>query len=281
MHELDKLKQRIKENIASMTESQKHVVNYILENPRLFALSSVRDLEKELNTSKATIVRVAQSLGYTGFQDLRSELLKNVRNELDPLHRFKSILDESNYSREILNQVAEQTIININQTVSTIPQSDFYRGIELIKKAEHVYTFGYAMSTYLAEITAYMLSRVSIKAHALTYGGLSYAEQIINMSEKDLIIAFSFPPYTETTIKAAEYAKEKNLTIISFTDKPTSAIVQYSDLVFPVAVESVTMSNSIMSTIVYIYSLVAQIGRDLKEKTIQTIESIDHVRKEH
>jgi DNA-binding MurR/RpiR family transcriptional regulator len=101
------------------------------------------------------------------------------------------------------------------------------------------------------------------------------------MNQDDLIIAFSFPPYSEPTIKAAQYAKENDLKVISITDKPTSEIVQYSDLILQVSVESVTMANSIMAPLVIIYALAAQIGLDNKQKTIRTIESLDHVRKEH
>lgn len=140
---------------------------------------------------------------------------------------------------------------------------------------------GMAISAHLAEITAYLFSRVSLNSQALTYGALTFSEQIINMNQDDLIIAFSFPPYSEPTIKAAQYAKENDLKVISITDKPTSEIVQYSDLILQVSVESVTMANSIMAPLVIIYALAAQIGLDNKQKTIRTIESLDHVRKEH
>ncbi|MDQ7052273.1 MAG: hypothetical protein Q9P14_05075 [candidate division KSB1 bacterium] len=61
------LKQRIRSRIANLTDSQKLIANFIVENPQKFALSSVRELEQELNVSKSTIVRLAQALGYNGW----------------------------------------------------------------------------------------------------------------------------------------------------------------------------------------------------------------------
>jgi len=65
------------------------------------------------------------------------------------------------------------------------------------------------------------------------------------------------------------------------TDKATSKIVQFSDVFFQVFVESITISNSIMSALVLLYSIVAQLGNEVKYKTLKTIEAIEHVRKEH
>lgn len=281
---LDKVQEiriKIKNKLPELTEAQLRVANYLIENPQKFAISSVRELEHELNVSKSTVVRFAQALGYDGFLDIKSEFLKSIRSELGPINRFKNILDHTEMETDMLQMIADQTIMNIEATLKVVDLDDYKRALKMIKKADHVFTMGRAMSSYLAEITAYLFSRVSIKAHAFTYGGLSFSEQIINLSENDLVFAFSFPPYSEETIRAASYVKEKNLKLISVTDKLTSKIVQYSDLFFQVAVDSITMSNSIMATLVLIYALAAQSGRELKGKTLETLESIQHVRKEH
>jgi hypothetical protein len=36
-----------------------------------------------------------------------------------------------------------------------------------------------------------------------------------------------------------------------------------------------------MPVLVLLYSIIAQIGDELKDKTLKTIEAIEHVRKEH
>lgn len=278
---VEELKQRIRKNLPGFTQSQKMIADFIVENPQVFALSSVRDLESRLKTSKATIVRLAQTLGYSGFQELKSEFLRSMRKELDPIHRFKSMLDENVNSSTVLRRINEQTRKNLELTAQMVDSRLVDSAVQMIQKAHYVYTMGIAMSSYLAEITAYLFSRVSLRSHALHYGALNFSEQIINMSKNDLILAFSFPPYSPETIKAAAYAKEKKLKIIAITDKATNEIIAHSDLFFQVAVESTIMSNSIMAPLAVIYALADQLGHELKAKTLKTIDSIDHVRKEH
>lgn len=115
----------------------------------------------------------------------------------------------------------------------------------------------------------------------MTYGGVTFTEQIINLSREDVILAFSFPPYSLETMEAASYAQEKGIKVIAVTDKVTSEIVRYSDVFLQAAVESMAISNSISTVLVLLYSMSTQIGHELKSQTLEVIESIEHVRKEH
>ena len=282
------LKQRIKFKIPNLTEAQKIVANYIVEHPQKFAISSIRDLEKEFQNlsaisweSKSTIVRLAQALGYDGFYNLKSAFLNSIRRELDPINRYKTFLTEPTGESNYLKSIVEETVNNLNSTLLLVDDEQYKKAVNLIKKSDHVYTIGLGISTYLAEIASYLFNRVSIKSSCMKYGGLTFTEQIVNLSKNNMIFVFSFPPYSEETIQAAGYAQEKGIKVISVTDKATSKIVQYSDVLLQVVVESITVSNSVASVLVLLYSISAQIGHELKSKTLETIESIEHVREKH
>jgi|Deesub1362B_J571_1020462.scaffolds.fasta_scaffold01121_12 DNA-binding MurR/RpiR family transcriptional regulator len=278
---LKELKERIKEKIPYLTNSQKTIANYIVENPRRFAVSSIRELEEELGISKSTIVRLAQALGYEGFYELRNVFLKSIRHELDPIYRYKSFLTEQFDESDILVQISDESVRNINTTLNLLDREQFQRAITILEKSQHVFTMGLGVSAYLAELAAYLLNRVSIKATPMIYGGLTFAEQIINLSGKDAVLAFSFPPYSEETIHAAEYAAEKKIPVIGITDKVTNPLVRSSEAFLQVSVETSAVSNSIVSVIVLLYAMITAIGRDLKDRALETIRSIEHVRKEH
>lgn len=278
---IDELKNRIKEKIPQLTPSQKRIANFFLENPQKLALQSVRDLESELKTSKATIVRLTQALGYKGFQELKKAFASSMKNELEPITRYKSLLDDPGLQPDILQAVVEKSHYNLDQTLRMIDKKDFRQALRLLKKAHYIYTMGTGISYFLAELTAYLFTRASLNTQRLELGALNFSEQMINLSADDLVIAYSFPPYSEHTIRAAEYARERGMQVISITDKPTNAINAFSSLFLQVSVESTTMSNSIISPLALVYSLAAQIGLDLKSQTRKTIESLEHVRKEH
>ncbi len=278
---INDVKKRIKRKLPNLTNSQKTIANYIVENPQKFALCSIRQLENELKISKSSIVRLAQTLGYGGFYELKREFLEGIRNSLGPLRRYKTFLSTPHEKLNFIRLIAEETIYNIQKTLQLIDKAQYKKALDMIKNANHVYTIGVGISSCLAEMATYLFTRVSINSSFMAYGALKFTEQIINISHKDLIFAFSFPPYSKETIEAARYAKERKIKIISITDKSTSDIVQYSDAFIQVFVESITISNSIMSVLMLLYSMIAQLGDELKTKTLKTIEAIEHVRKEH
>ena len=280
-NDISDLRQRIKAHIHNLTASQKLVANYIIEKPEKFALSSIRELEEELHISKATIVRLAQRIGYTGFYQLKADFLANARKDLDPINQFKILLSDPTEKTNHLNLIAEEAVKNINNTLQLIDKTQFQEAIRLLISAKHVYTAGVNISSYLAGIASYMLNRVSINTTPMQHRSLAFDEQVIHLSENDVVFAFSFMPYSPETIQAARYAHERNIKVISVGDKPTSEIVTYSDVFFQVAVKSMTISNSIMSALVLIYAIMSQISYDLKHKTMETIESIEHIRKQH
>lgn len=280
-YNIKELKSRIKAKIPNLTESQKIIANYIVENPQKFALSSVRDLEKELNTSKSTIIRLSQALGYDGFQELKNIFLKNIRHELSPFNRFKTFFDENENESDYFKLIAEETMNNITSTLGLNDLEQYNKAINLIKNANQVYFIGNGIATYVAEIASYLFNRVAIRSYSIIPGGTRIAEQLINLKQDDLIFTFSLPPYSEILIQAASYAKEKQLKIISVSDKLTSKIIQYSDVFLQVAVESRTISNSIMALLVLLYSMTEQISHEGKQKTIERIKAVEHVRKEH
>lgn len=278
---INEIKERIKFKLPNLTESQKEIADYIVENPQEFALRSVRELEKELKISKSTIVRLAQALGYNGFSELKSELLKIIRDNFGPIPRYKTFLSQPHEKFDFIRLIADETVNNIHNTLQLIDSAQYKRALDLLKNANHVYTIGVGISSCLAEIATYLFTRISINSNFMTYGTLRFTEQIINISKNDVIFAFSFPPYSKETIEAARYAKERSIKVISITDKATSEIVQFSDVFLQVFVESITISNSIMSVLVLLYSIIAQLGDELKDKTLKTIEAIEHIRKEH
>lgn len=277
---LDEINKRIIDKLPHLTESQKTIANFIIENPRKFALHSVRELEGKLQLSKSTIVRFAQALGYDGFVDMKSTIVKSLRDDSGPIPRYKKMLSGVQKPGNFIDLFAAETFHNIDNTLKMIDYSQYEKVLELLKKADKVYTIGFGISQCLSEIASYMLSRVSINSHGMTYGPLRFTEQIINISEKDVILAFSFPPYSQETIEAARYANERKIKVVSITDKVTNEILKYCDAFLRVSVESISISNSIISTLILLYAIITQLSFEMKDKTLKEIEALEYVRKE-
>ena len=276
-----KIKNLITQNINNFSNKQKKIANYIIENPQNFALKSVRELEQELNISKSTIVRLAQTLGYSGLLEMKREAKEYISNKLEPLEKYETILSNPEENRNFLDIITDEVIINTKKTQELIDERQFRKFIDIIESANIVHTLGAGVSMYLSELACYLLNRVSIQTFAFSRGGAPFPEQIINFHKDDLILVFYFPAYVKEVRETAVYAKERGLKVVAITDKATNEVVDLADAYLQVSVDSCTVSNSVSSIVAVIYAIIGQIGQDKKEKTLETLKAVKHIREEH
>src|ERR1019366_8788659 len=81
------------DRISRLSPRRREIILPALEDPRRFALLSVRDMAKELGTDPATTVRIARGLGFASYKDFQHYLheLSGVR----PTSRDKLQLSSS------------------------------------------------------------------------------------------------------------------------------------------------------------------------------------------
>lgn len=276
-----KIKALITNNIHNFSGKQKKIANYIIENPKKFALQSIRELEEELGISKATIVRMAQTLGYSGLLEMKRDAKEYLSNSLEPLEKYEEILTTAKEQNNFLDILGNEVILNIKKTQELISDEQFNRFINFIEKAKEVHTVGQGISMYLAEIANYLLNRVSIKSFAFSGGGAPFPEKLINFDETDLLLAFYFPSYSKEVKETVQYAREKGLKVLVITDKVTNELVNIADEYLLVSVESCTVSNSISSVITLLYAIIGKIGQDNKDKTLESLKSVKKIREEY
>lgn len=71
---------KLKDNISQLTETQRRVADYILKNPVDVAFLTVDQLALTVKTSTTTIMRLAFSLGYSGYAEFQKGLQELLRN---------------------------------------------------------------------------------------------------------------------------------------------------------------------------------------------------------
>lgn len=84
----------------NFTNNEREVARYILENPDKVPGMSSEELARASFTSKATVVRLSQKLGLTGYQELRLRLVEemNQKNRLSRMLEAEPIHGGSTYA---------------------------------------------------------------------------------------------------------------------------------------------------------------------------------------
>jgi DNA-binding MurR/RpiR family transcriptional regulator len=270
------IKEKIRSNYQSLPPNQRKLADFFIENFDQVPFYSVHNISEATSMSVASVVRFSQRIGFKGFLEMRNEISGELQeqiknNAIFPLSDDKTLRDDT------LTAVANHDIKNISDTLNLINRNNFDKAVKLILSSERVFTTGLGISYLLSEILAYQLKQVAIDAYNFTHNHTSFIEQIPFLKKKDLIIAFSFPPYSKETIEAAKYAKSKNVKIISITNKIAAPISFSSDISLIVRSKNFLFTNSFAAVSVLINSITTECARLSKNRTKKFLNELNNI----
>jgi DNA-binding MurR/RpiR family transcriptional regulator len=69
---------KIKSLYPDITNSEKNIAEFILNNPEEIYNLTIKELAQKTNVTIPTVFRFAQRLGFNGFKDFKVELIKDI-----------------------------------------------------------------------------------------------------------------------------------------------------------------------------------------------------------
>jgi DNA-binding MurR/RpiR family transcriptional regulator len=259
----------------NLPENQRKVADVLLQRIREVPFLSVIELEELSGTSKATVVRLAQSLGFSGYLELRERVREDAQSELSGAESFPLLSRESD--EETLTAVARQDVKNINQTIARIDREVFARVAVMILKASHVYTFGLGISSLLARVLSYSLNQVAVRSTPFAHEHETFFEQIHQVTPSDVAVVFSFHPYSRETIDTAKALAAKGVSVVAVTDRMTSPVCFSSKAVLPIDSQNLLFTNSISAISVLINALTTEVALRSKGRAAENLRETEEL----
>ena len=147
INELNELKRMNK-----LTSTEQGIVNYILTYPEELEKISSRQLAELTYTSPATVVRICQKLGFSGYSEFKIKYLQEVNQTpmMDQINRTNPITSEDSLHR-IVNKVAALEITAIEQTKKGIDLDQLNRVSELLNQATCIDFYAFDNNLHLAK----------------------------------------------------------------------------------------------------------------------------------
>jgi len=265
----------ILELVPSLPANQKKVADFLLENLELVALLPIKDVAEKAEVSEASIVRFAQLLGYSGYKELKDELSTTLKNQLSPIEHYHLAITEKQKTPDIFKLVAHNVITNINDTIKSIDFNTFSNAVDSIIAAQRINCIGIELSHHLSRLMTFLLRQYSYDAHYLSTDFLKYREQIAYMTPNDLLIAFSFSPYSRETVEGVAFARDRGIPSIAFTDKKTSPIREFATYTLQIKTDNIMFSNSLGAVVTVINAIIIELNFRDKERTLNALKIIE------
>lgn len=268
---------RMKEQMGTMSKSHKAIARYITEHYEQAVFMTAAKLGETLGISESTVVRFASGIGYAGYPEFQKALEECVKNKLTKIQKMDAKYGKSSQS-EILTAVLNADIEKIQDTIENLDPQAFETAINTIIESRNVYIMGLRSNEPLAGFLHFYLNMTRANVRLLNSTSISETfEQMIRINEEDCFIGISFPRYSMRTLKAMEFANDRNAKVIAITDSIHSPMNLYSSCNLLARSDMVSIVDSLVAPLSVINALVVALCLKCPQEVKHNLETLEEV----
>lgn len=226
------VKLKIKERYQSLSKTNRKIADYIISDTDEFLKMTALDAAKRYDTSSASIIRFAKTLGYKGLDEFKIALAKDLSKE--EINYDVDTIISRNDDIDTLCQKVEMLVDNTNHDLFELLDKDaLSKAIDCLKNSENIYLLGIGASMLPAYDMYHKLKRINFKAH-YEFDAHMAVEFINYVSEKDCVVAFSYSGLSREITYPCEIAREKGANIIAVTRNAPSKLSDLATMILHV-----------------------------------------------
>lgn len=275
------LTSRINECYGSLSKGQKILATYITDNYDKAVFLMAAKMGQVVGVSESTVVRFATHLGYKGYPEFQKALEEMVRNKLNSIQRMEVTYGRISQSH-ILETVLQSDQEKIKDTLEHIDEHAFELAVDTIIKAKHIYIVGIRSCAPLAAFMAFYFNLMFENVTLLqTNNSSELFEQMVRISKDDVIIGISFPRYSMRTLKAMEFANNRNAKVITLTDSVHSPMNLYSSCNLIARSDMASIVDSLVAPLSVINALIVALCMKKQGEVAKTLETLEDIWNEY
>jgi DNA-binding MurR/RpiR family transcriptional regulator len=270
----------LRARLDKLPRKQYQLAQVLLNTPEMIMFGSVRELASQLDVNNATIIRFAQSLGYSGYQALQSALRQAYlpRAGLQP-PRDTSGLDnpesaaEATFAQHQANlQLAQQHLLN----------ADFDAISELLMHARRIIVAASGSSVVPGMLMVRLLRHVGLRGELVSEGEVEREIALYDAGPEDVVIGIGFWLTYRGVVEALALARRQGAKTIAITGSPTSPLRQVADHLLIAPAQGTAFSFSSVATIAVVEIIVSHIAARRPQRTAEVSQHLhDRYLEEH
>lgn len=265
---------------ASMSDIERSIANYILEQPSVFINRTTRALAGELGVSEGSIVNFANRVGAGGFTQLKIKVAMSLRPAAD-----EGPAEEASGALGMFQAMMRNAIQSFQDTNSLLTE-DLLRTVAdaLLGAQGRIEVYGVGSSSMIANDAYYRFMRIGLPVYAVTDPHISSVSASF-LTPACVAIGVSYSGKTVETLRAVEIAKKQGAKIIALTSYAHSPLAQMADhVLIAIAKEAERYEEAVaarMTQILILDSLCAYIEQQRLPGSLQIRANITDIIGEH
>lgn len=254
---------------SDLTPTERRIAEEVLTEPTLLAFGTVTDLAERVGTSRPTIVRFANKLGFDGYTQLQN----HVRNDLS--HRLARPSERIRRGERAVPPAKVAINGAITSVFAAIEGARLAKLAAPLVRAENVWILSGETSKAGAQAFHSGLSMVRSGVRWLEEH--SFGTDLSDAGPADAAVVFDFFRYRRQVSNAARVFADSGVTVVAITDSPLSPLVELADVWCEIEVPAIGPFDSSVPVVAIAELLVSQVARDLQDEATARIDCIEAV----
>lgn len=267
----------------SLTATEIKIADYLLVNMNTLGVKTITSLSADIGVSDASIFRFLRKLGYKGYSDFREDYITYITQqyapEAKPLKSGEkfSLTNQYTSGDNILKSVVLQAQNNLEKISDTVTNKQIGAVADIILSSRRKYITGFRAASTCAQYMSSKLSLLCPEVSPHTKGDASAIESIIDISDRDCLIMYSYSKYSEINYQIIDIAHSNGAKIILFTDHLVTSLTGKADIVLATNVNGVGFTMSFIPPLCVSEAILLAVSGKSDETAKRRTEMIDQL----
>lgn len=263
---------RIEEQASRLPRAERRVAEVVLADPAAAAFATVAELGRRAGTSGATVVRLAERLGYDGWVGLQSE----ARAAMDLRLRPATERIRETARGDVLARTAELEADNVRRTLAAIDRREFDAAVgHLADVRRSVSIAAGDAEAGIGRFLADGLDLLRPGVRSVTGSAPTVARQLAHVARGDVVVAIDLRRYERWVLDALGLATGRGAVVMAITDSVLSPLARDASFTFAVTAEGAGPFDSHVGTLALVNALASAVARRLRRPAATRLDRVE------
>ena len=270
---------RLSAAFDTLSPAERTVAQFFQENREEVLIASATSMAAQAGSSDATVVRTAKALGFSGLEDMRRTLARDIRDGISPASRMARTIhavgDDLGSALQVTLDINQNSLEELRRDISPVL---FENVVGEVINARRIAIFGIGPSSAMAEYLSIGLGRLGLDTISLTQTGLLLADKIQHFRQGDLLVIFAYGRvYRELTV-LLDQADQHTMPSIMISDTLGPKLHHRVNHVLPVARGRMNMLSMHTATLALIEALMVGVAMKRSKESMASLETLNEIR---
>jgi len=262
-----------------MPKQLQAAARWALDHPQDVALLTVREQAKRAGVVAATMTRLAQRLGFDGYDAVRAIYAENLRRRATSVFSPKAEALVARRRRtgeaSLAHDLIEALVHQMAGLAGPAALAQLAAAVEVLARARRIHVLGQRSCYPVAFHFAYVFGLAGGRVRLLDSPGGTGSDALRDARKGDALLAISVKPYTRTTVEVTRYAVRRGVAVVAITDSAVSPLAQQARAIILVPTESPSFFHTMTPAFAVVEALAALLAAAGGEAALTAVREIE------